>query len=89
MHLRQSVFSVAVVTMAWLLVPLPRVDAQTPPPCGRACLERALDGYVDALVARQPARLTLAPTPKFTENGQRLELGDGLWRTSSGAGVTR
>lgn len=86
MHLRPSPFCFALVTAASLLMWLPRVDAQTPPRCDRTCLERTLDGYVDALVARQPARLTLAPSVKFTENGQRLELGDGLWRTVTGRG---
>ena len=40
-----------------------------------------LDVYVDAVVAREPRRLPLAATVKFTENGQRLPVGDGLWHT--------
>ena len=61
--------------------------AQAPASCGRACLEGLLDRYVDALVARDPARLPLASAVKFTENGQRLELGDGLWHTVTGNGT--
>jgi hypothetical protein len=57
-----------------------------PSSCNRACLERAIDGYMDALVERQPARLQLAPSAKFTENGQRLDVGDGVWRTITGRG---
>ena len=60
--------------------------AQSPARCDRACLEGLLDRYVDALVARDPSRLPAAGTVTFTENGQRLELGDGLWHTVSGKG---
>ena len=45
-----------------------------------------LDGYVDALVAHDTARLPVEKGARFTENGQRLELGDGLWRTVTGKG---
>ena len=57
--------------------------------CDRACLTSLLDRYVDALVAREPSRLPLASTVKFTENGQRLDLGDGLWHTVTGKGGYR
>jgi|KBSMisStandDraft_5_1062788.scaffolds.fasta_scaffold01093_10 hypothetical protein len=63
--------------------------AQTPTPCDRGCLSGLLDGYLDALIARQPSRLPLAPAARFTENGQRLELGDGLWHTVTGKGGYR
>lgn len=54
--------------------------------CDRACLEALLDDYVDAVVAHDAQRLPLVPAPKFTENGQRLALDDGLWHTASGKG---
>ena len=54
--------------------------------CDRACLESWLDRYMDALVAHAPSRLRLARGVKFTENGQRLEPGDGTWRTVTGRG---
>jgi hypothetical protein len=54
--------------------------------CDRACLESMLDRYVDALVSRDPSKLPAAPSLVFTENGQRLELGDGLWHTVTGRG---
>ena len=55
--------------------------------CERACLEGLVDQYLDAVVAHDPARVPLAKNVKFTENGQRLEIGDGLWRTMSGKGT--
>ena len=49
--------------------------------CDRACLQGFVDRYVDAMVAHDPARAGLAKDVKFTENGQRLRPGDGLWGT--------
>lgn len=54
--------------------------------CGRACLEGFVDQYLAALVAHDPSRLPLARGVRFTENGQALPLGDGLWGTASGLG---
>ena len=61
--------------------------AQPAANCDRQCLEGMLNRYVDALVAQDVARLPADKGVKFTENGQRLELGDGLWRTVTGKGA--
>jgi hypothetical protein len=79
--------SLACWLSAGLLAFLAPVAAQPSARCDRACLEGLLDRYVDALIAHEPARLPLAAGVKFTENGQRLELGDGLWRTVTGKGA--
>lgn len=55
--------------------------------CGRTCLEGFVDQYLDAVLAHDPARLPLAPDVKFTENGQKLQPGDGLWRTLTARGT--
>jgi len=55
--------------------------------CDRACLEVIADGYLDALVAKDPKKLPLARNVKYTENGQRLQLGDGLWNSVTGRGT--
>ncbi len=47
--------------------------------CDRACLETAITDYLDALVAKDPDRLTLADGTRFTEDGVELRLGGGLW----------
>jgi hypothetical protein len=57
--------------------------------CDRACLEGFVDKYMDALVAHDPKLVPLAGTLKNTENGQRLEPGDGFWRTATAKGVYR
>ena len=42
-----------------------------------------VDRYLQALVAHEPAGLPLAPGVRYTENGQELALGSGLWGTAS------
>jgi hypothetical protein len=54
--------------------------------CDRTCLNAMVDQYLTAMVAHDPSKLPLAKTVKFTEDGVRLELGDGLWATASGVG---
>jgi len=55
--------------------------------CDRSCLDGLVDRYLDALAANDPSRLPVTPTVKFTEDGQRLHLGDGLWNTATGKGT--
>jgi hypothetical protein len=61
----------------------------TPVRCDRACLESFVDKYLDAMIAHDPSKAPFARGVKFTENGQRLELGDGLWNTMTGKGTYR
>jgi hypothetical protein len=48
-----------------------------------------VDRYVDAVLAHAPDRVPAAPGVRFSENGQRLALGDGLWHTATGRGGYR
>jgi len=57
--------------------------------CDRACLEDWVDRYLDAVIANDPARVPLASDVRFTENAQRLEIGDGLWNSMKSAGTYR
>ncbi|MCP5144377.1 MAG: hypothetical protein H6978_06100 [Gammaproteobacteria bacterium] len=57
--------------------------------CNRACLEGMVDQYLDAVVVNQPSRVALASDVLFTENGQRLVIGDGLWNTMRAKGHYR
>jgi len=45
-----------------------------------------VDQYLSAMLAHDPARLPVAKTVKFTEDGVPLELGDGLWATAQALG---
>lgn len=49
--------------------------------CDRQCLEGFVDRYLDALVDHDPTAVPIASTARYTENGQRLAIGDGLWRS--------
>src|SRR6202035_2599842 len=49
-------------------------------PCDRACLEGFVDQFLDGFVNHDPKLLPLSRNARYTENGQRLELGDGSWR---------
>jgi len=57
--------------------------------CDRACLESYVDRYLDAVIKHEPKSLPFTRNAKFTENGQKLELGDGLWNTMSAKGTYR
>ena len=51
--------------------------------CDRACLQGFMDRYLDALVAHDPDKVELAADVRYTENGQDMAVGDGLWNTVS------
>jgi hypothetical protein len=46
-----------------------------------------MDQYLAALVAHQPGMLSTTPDVKFTENNNRMKLGDGLWQTIGSLGT--
>jgi hypothetical protein len=47
--------------------------------CDRDCLEGFVDQYLAALAEQDPSKLPLAKNARYTENGQELKLGDGMW----------
>lgn len=57
--------------------------------CDRACLEGIVDQYLDAMIAHDPAKAPLAKNIKFTEDGQKLIIPDGLWNSMVGKGAYR
>ena len=74
-----------IAAVAGMLAAQPKVG----PGCDRGCLETFVDRYLDAVAAHDPAKAPLAKGAKYTENGQRLEFGDGLWNTMTGKGAYR
>jgi hypothetical protein len=56
--------------------------------CDRACLKNLADSYVAALVAHDPAIVPLARNVRMVENIQRIQPGDGLWKTASAGPTT-
>ena len=57
--------------------------------CDRKCLEGFVDRYLDAAVKHDPKAVPLAADVRFTENGQRLAIGDGMWRSLKSKGTYR
>jgi hypothetical protein len=76
-------------TQAWIAVVsvlLGLSTAAQAAPCDRACLKGFSDRYLAAMLAHDPSAAPLAAKVRITENGQRLDPGDGLWRTIDGLG---
>src|SRR5688572_21832647 len=87
--MRSMLATVALVTAVMASQFAPRVAASTGPiplKCDRACLERVLDQYLEAVVAHDPKRLPLSADVKYTENSQVIAVGDGFWKTAQGIG---
>jgi hypothetical protein len=72
-----------------LLLSAGLASAAGAPSCDRACLEGMVERYLDAVTANKPSMVPLSPNVRFTEDGQRLLVGDGLWNTMKGKGKYR
>jgi hypothetical protein len=57
--------------------------AQTECDHSRECLVSVMSAYLQALTKHEPASLPTTQNVKYTENGVRLALGDGLWQTAA------
>jgi hypothetical protein len=68
----------------WLVAAVPAAEK---PSCDRNCLDKIADQYLDAVMAHDPSKAPIGKSAKFTENAQRLEVGDGLWNTATGKGT--
>src|ERR1700733_1332148 len=80
----------ALRTQAWIAVVsvlLGLSTAAQAAPCDRACLKGFSDRYLAAMLVHDPAQAPLAAKVRITENGQRLDPGDGLWGTIDGLGA--
>jgi hypothetical protein len=53
----------------------------------RAGLEKFVDQYMDAMLSHQADPALFAKDCRFTENGVRLQLGEGLWASMVGKGI--
>jgi len=78
--------SLALLSTAALVSP---AAAQPSKPCDRTCLEGLLDTYLAAMAHNEVASLPRTADVRYTENGQEMPIGDGIWRTASGLGGYR
>jgi len=80
-----------VTRAVWLALALcgavPSVASAQGGRCDRACLIGIANQYLDALAAKDPAKAGLAGSVRYSENGQRLRIGDGVWNSMSGKGT--
>jgi hypothetical protein len=54
--------------------------------CDGRCARSLIDGVLAAMIAHDPAKAALSQNVRYTENGQTLAIGDGLWRTLTARG---
>lgn len=54
--------------------------------CDRICLNGYVDKFLNAIVTHDPRGVPMAPGFRYTENGQTLNPGDGLWGTATRIG---
>lgn len=54
-----------------------------PSPCDNACLTDAVNNYLAALVAHDPAQVPLSSHLEFVENTVDMHPGEGLWKSAS------
>ncbi|HEY6456297.1 MAG TPA: hypothetical protein VIY90_13575 [Steroidobacteraceae bacterium] len=68
---------------AWLS---PAAHATAPTDCTRACLGNLVAQYMKGMIAHDAGSLPVTPHARFTQNGEVMKLGAGLWLTASGIG---
>ena len=74
------------VRASWAVTPPTPPAAVADPDCDRKCLNNFMNKFRVAMLDHNPAELPLAKDARYTENGQELKIGDGLWGTLSGFG---
>jgi hypothetical protein len=80
-NLKKPVIGVAIVlTLGWCGV---ASAAETACDHSRECLGEVLNTYLQALTKHDPTLLPTTRNVKYTENGVRLAVGDGLWQTAA------
>jgi hypothetical protein len=51
--------------------------------CDRSCLAGVMNAYLQAVVTHDHTAVPMTRNVKYTENGVRIALGDGLWQTAA------
>lgn len=84
---KMLVCSVALLTVGAMVLRCAAALAAESSACDRECLHGVMDQYLAALVAHQPEQIKTTADVKFTENTNRMKLGDGLWQTIGSLGT--
>jgi hypothetical protein len=72
-----------VVRVAAVLALASSAAGAAEPACNRECLAGVMNAYLQALVKHDAASLPVTRNVKYTENGVRVTMGDGLWQTAA------
>lgn len=67
----------------------PATSPASSTPCDRACLNTFVDKYFDALISHCTCNVPFAPDVKYTENGESVKPGEGIWKTFTARGTYR
>lgn len=79
-------------------VSMQSANAQVPPNnygrtipanCPAECLNGVIDKFLAAMIARNPKQAQLSDNVRYTEMGQQVPVGEGLWTTVTGLGNYR
>ena len=73
--------TVMMFTLVLLFSTAARAEYKPRIECDRQCLAGFMDTYLKALIAHDASKLPVTKNVKYTENGVRLNLTDGLWHT--------
>lgn len=68
------------------LLPTPLAAQPASSDCDRACLGTMLEGFLEAVIAREPARTRLAVGFRQTQNARLTSTGAGVWTTLTALG---
>ena len=85
-YLAISLFAALLVSAACTQKSDTVTEAVTQDPCDRECLEGFVDQYLDALLAHDSSLLPLTENARYTENGQTLQMSDGMWQVATAIG---
>jgi hypothetical protein len=73
---------------AWFLL-AGAVSSAEAATCDRECLNATADRYLMAVLEHTPQSLALPPAIKYTENQDRVAVGEGLWQSAQAFGTYR
>jgi hypothetical protein len=77
--IKLTTFIMAMLCISWTA----KAEFKVYVECDRKCLAGFMTTYLKALTAHDASKLPVTKNVKYTENGVRLNLADGLWNTAS------
>ncbi len=81
--MRQLRLVLGIIILLCVATPCVTSAAET---CDRNCLIGILNQYLDAVLAHNPSKASLAPNYRSTENAVEIKAGKGMWMTATALG---